>query len=219
MRFTLGKLVLLAAAAAVPCAASASTVVQSGYTYTITLDGPTGNTGTLTMNDDLPLGNPNGNNTYSITGNPAPDSSWAQDDTSFIGNNDSSSDPTQNYTEILIQWENADDTQLLAFTITEPDDFWAIQHFSGAFPGPAMGYPATYSGYSYDDANGLVPADVPVGAYYGQYVNDVGSDPPCCSITTSYVPPVNATPEPSTMTLLGTGGAAILGVYRRRRRA
>ena len=118
---------------------------------------------------------------------------------------------------------------ILSYTFAEPDSFWA-QTGKTSFPDNGV---TTYAGLLYLNVNmdaswvdpgnpsvDFIDGTVNQGAWFGTYTPaGPATDPQCtsCSVTITFTPSVSAVPEPSTMTLLGTGMAAIVGVYRRRR--
>jgi|GEM_PF-5422989 len=124
--------------------------------------------------------------------------------------------------ELIIQFDVAsgDYSSTLDYTFVEPTSFWqttgtpSFNTGDGEFISGYLGWNASLE----DNSNGLVPGEVAEGANFAMY-GTAPSDPPClsCTITTTFTPSVSAIPEPSTFTLLGTGVAAVLGVYRRRR--
>jgi hypothetical protein len=109
---------------------------------------------------------------------------------------------------------------VLVFAFVEPQSFWATLG-NPAFDtadGESIDGLQYISGFDsstdvFDDNYGAVDE----GASYGFYP---ATDPPCnsCSISISFTPAVSATPEPSSLALLSTGGAGMVGMYRRRRR-
>jgi len=214
MRNPIGRLLLLSAVALAPGLASTSahadTIGGANGTYTYVFGLPNGASFTLVHTPDL--GNPNGT-TLSATpsGNPTGDVTYSFDNYSGVGDN-------ATWTEIEVQWTAQDSvvpnqTDYYAYTFTELDSFWAQTDFSGALPtdGPV------YNGMQfYDDVNGPQFGDVATGAYYGTYTGGTQLDPVCsgCTLETTFVA---ATPEPSSLALLATGGAAMLGFIRRRR--
>jgi hypothetical protein len=213
MTHPIGRLLLAAAVAALPALAHADSTADTApngvYTYVFGLP----NSASFTLVHTPDLGNPNGT-TLSGTpsGNPTGDVSYSFDNYTEVGDNST-------WTEIQLQWTAMDQltpnqTDYYSFTFTELDSFWAQTSFTGALPtdGP------TYTGVLYyDDNTGPQFGTVSSGAFYGTYTGATSLDPACdsCTVNTSFVP---ATPEPSSLALLGTGGAAVLGFYRRRRR-
>ena len=135
------------------------------------------------------------------------------------------------WTELQIQWMLPDATDpnvadsVDSFTFTATDAFWRTTGSSSAFPDDGTMYNAIQLvTEGIDGSNGNpIFGNVEQGAFYTLYATPggvytaPGSDPACCTITTTFTPLVSAIPEPSTMSLLGTGMVAIIGVYRRRR--
>jgi PEP-CTERM motif len=130
--------------------------------------------------------------------------------------------------EIVLQYDAGvgDDSTTLDYTFLEPTSFWQNTGSNLAF--------TTGDGEFVNDlehwvgsptvADNLFFGELGEGANFATYNNvpvpSLALDPPCssCFIDITFTPAVlTATPEPSTFTLLGTGVAAVFGVYRRRR--
>jgi hypothetical protein len=109
---------------------------------------------------------------------------------------------------------------VLVFSFVEPQSFWATlgSPAFGTGDGESIDGLTYISGYDssineYDDNYGSVGE----GAYYGFYPD---TDPPCtsCTVSISFAAALASTPEPSSLVLLSTGVAGMMGMYRRRRR-
>ncbi len=125
--------------------------------------------------------------------------------------------------ELIIQFDVAsgDYSSTLDYTFVEPTSFWqttgtpSFNTGDGEFISGYLGWSSSLA----NNSDGLSPGEVGEGANFAMY-GTVPSDPPCtsCFIHITFTPlVVTTTPEPSTFTLLGTGVAAVFGVYRRRR--
>jgi hypothetical protein len=141
------------------------------------------------------------------------------------------------WTELQFQYEEPISpgsntaASILSYTFAEPDSFWA-QTSETSFAADGV---TTYGGLLYLNQNvdgswvdptntdiDFIDGTVNQGAWFDTYTpaGPKQPDPQCfeCSISVTFTPSsVSAVPEPSTMTLLGTGMAAIIGAYRRRR--
>lgn len=222
MRFIFGKILILAASAVLPCAALADSTPGT-YTYTISLP----NGASFTLMQSGPLGNV-GTTTLSTSFNGSPmDGYLSVPITSGTGDNATWTELQFQYAEPTSPGSNTA-SSILSYTFTEPDSFWAVTGDT-SFSNDGT----TYGGLLYlnvnMDGSWVDPADPSVdfidgtinqGAWFNTYTPGHSvPDPQCtsCSINITFTPLVTAIPEPSTMTLLGTGMAAIVGVYRRRR--
>jgi hypothetical protein len=213
-------------------------LAPSGRAHASTI-GPTSPAGTYTYNIDLgsgasftlrqsgPLGDPGTTTLYSSFNNSPMDGYLITGTQSGTGDN-------ATWTELQFQYAEPDGpgsniaASILSYTFTEPDSFWALTDAT-SFPDDG----STYGGLLYLNENmdgsfvhpGNVSEDfvhgtVNQGAWFDTYTPGSSvPDPQCasCSISITFTPAVSAIPEPSTMTLLGTGMVAVLGVYRRRR--
>jgi hypothetical protein len=223
MRITCGKILILVVSAVLPCAALADNTSADGtYTYNISL--PNGASFTLTQSAAL-----------GVVGSSSLD--WSYNGTpidGYVPPSDGSiyfSGDNGTWTELQIQWMLPDATDsntadsVDSFTFTEPDTFWSTPGVYSMFPDDGTTYNAIQLVTENIDGSDGNPVfgTVEQGAFYNLYdtpggeYTPPGTDPPCCSITTTFTPAVAATPEPSTITLLGTGMVVLLGVYRRRR--
>jgi PEP-CTERM motif len=196
------------------------------YTYNISL----GNGASLTLTQSGPLGQV-GTSTLSTNFNGTPVDGYL-----VVPGGQSGTGDNATWTELQFQYAEPTSpgsntaASILSYTITESDSFWA-QTGETLFPADGV---TTYGGLLYlnlnmdgsfvdpdDTAADFIGGTVNQGAWFDTYTpsGPQPTDPPCtsCSVTVTFTPAVSAVPEPSTMTLLGTGMAAIIGVYRRRR--
>ena len=122
--------------------------------------------------------------------------------------------------ELAIQFDIAsgDYSGTLNYTFVEPTSFWENTGSSLSFNTGDGEFIFGLQGWTAPDGDGEFFGEVGEGANFATY-GTLPSDPPCtsCTITTTFTPSVAPIPKPSTFTLLGTGVAAVLGVYRRRR--
>lgn len=186
----------------------------SGASFHVTMDGVFGVTGTHITGYGF-TGSPNGyvsdpfvvttgGNTYHYEGSdPKQDGGFDQ--------------------ELAIQFDIAsgDYSSTRDYTFIEPTSFWqttgtlSFNTGDGEFIFGLQGWSSSLE----NNSDGQFFGEVGEGANFADY-GITPSDPPCssCFITTTFTPSVAPViPEPSTFTLLGTGVAALFGVYRRRR--
>jgi len=187
--------------------------LPNGASFTLTQSGPLGNVGTTTLSS-------------SFSGSPM-DGYVAMPITSGTGDNATWTELQFQYGEPASSGSNTA-SSILSYTFTEPDSFWATTGET-SFPDDGA---TTYGGLLYLNVNmdgswvdpdnisaDFIDGTIHQGAWFDTYTPaGPGTDPQCtsCTITTTFTPAVSAVPEPSSLMLLGSGAAAMLGFYRRR---
>ena len=180
-------------------------------TYTYDFGLPNGASFTMTMTGAF--GAPGSSNfSYNFSGTPDPAYAFAL---ASVAGNTATPDDVFDY-ELALQYNSTTTgySNILVYTFVEPLSFWELAGSPAFTTGDGESIYGLQGTSAFDFATDTYIqffGTVDEGAYYAYY-----SDPPCttCTVTTSFVP---ATPEPSSLALLSTGVAGMIGMYRRRR--